>query len=65
MLSSWTLLIKVFDMVDWDLLLDLLKARGFRGRWIAWSNALLASSKARILINGSQEGYVRYCIELR
>lgn len=56
---------KVFDMVDWEFLLDLLKARGFRERWISWIKSILFSSKATILINSSQNGYVRYQRGLR
>lgn len=56
---------KAFDMVDWDFLLDLLKARGFGVRWIGWIQSLLFSSKAFILVNGSENGYVRYQRGLR
>lgn len=50
---------KAFDMMDWDFLLDLLKARGFWERWGGWIWSILVSSKAIVLINGSPHGYVR------
>lgn len=56
---------KAFDLVDWDFLLDLLRARGFGGRWIGWIDCLLLTSKANVLINGSPNGYIRYKIGLR
>lgn len=51
---------KAFDLVDWEFLFDLLKARGFGERWIGWIICILSSSKASILINGSPDSYVRY-----
>lgn len=51
---------KAFDRVDWDFLLDLLKAKGFKERWIGWIKCILLSSKVPILVNGSRNGYVRY-----
>lgn len=43
---------KAFDLVDWDFLLDLLRARGFGGKWIGWIEKLPITSKANVLING-------------
>ncbi|XP_039130342.1 uncharacterized protein LOC120266746 [Dioscorea cayenensis subsp. rotundata] len=56
---------KAFDSVDWDFLLELLKARGFGPKWLGWISSILGSSKATILINGSPSGYVRYQRGLR
>ncbi|XP_039126955.1 uncharacterized protein LOC120263117 [Dioscorea cayenensis subsp. rotundata] len=56
---------KAFDLVDWDFLFDLLRARGFGERWIRWIMDILFSSKASILVNGSPNGYVRYHRGLR
>ncbi|XP_039145636.1 uncharacterized protein LOC120282866 [Dioscorea cayenensis subsp. rotundata] len=56
---------KAFDSVDWEFLLELLKARGFGTKWIGWICNLLSMSKASILINGSPRGYVRYQRGLR
>lgn len=56
---------KAFDSVDWGFLLDLLKARGFGERWSGWVKTILASSKAKFLINNTQCGYVRYRRGLR
>lgn len=51
---------KAFDLVDWEFLLDLLKARGFGPKWMEWMKNILASTKANVLINGSPNGYIRY-----
>ncbi|XP_039141329.1 uncharacterized protein LOC120278666 [Dioscorea cayenensis subsp. rotundata] len=51
---------KAFDSVEWGFLLELLKARGFSERWISWIRTILASSKAKFLVNNVQTGYVRY-----
>lgn len=56
---------KAFDTVDWDFLLELLKARGFSERWIGWIKSILFSSKPNFLINGKESGYVRYRRRLR
>lgn len=56
---------KVFDTVDWKFLLDLLTARGFSAKWTGWISSILLSSKASLIINGTQCGYVRYCRGLR
>lgn len=56
---------KAFDSVDWGFLLELLKARGFCGRWIGWIETILAFSKAKFLINNVQSCYVRYRRGLR
>ncbi|XP_039140399.1 uncharacterized protein LOC120277606 [Dioscorea cayenensis subsp. rotundata] len=56
---------KAFDLVDWEFLLDLLKARGFGSKWLGWIERILASTKANVLINGAPNGYIRYCRGLR
>ncbi|XP_039127495.1 uncharacterized protein LOC120263599 [Dioscorea cayenensis subsp. rotundata] len=56
---------KAFDSVDWDFLLELLKARGIGPKWLRWISMILCFSKATILINGSPNGYVRYQRGLR
>lgn len=56
---------KAFDTVDWEFLLELLEARGFGNRFVGWIQSIFLSSKASILINGSQQGYVRYQRGLR
>lgn len=50
--------IKTFDMVDWDLLMDLLIAKGFYTQWKRWIKSLLGTSKATILVNGMPSAYV-------
>ncbi|XP_039122027.1 uncharacterized protein LOC120258643 [Dioscorea cayenensis subsp. rotundata] len=56
---------KAFDMVNWDFLLDLLKAHGFGERWIGWIERLMFTSKSSILVNGSVNGFVRHKRDLR
>lgn len=46
---------KVFNMVDWDFLLDM----------IGWIKIIFNLSKTTILVNGSQYGYNRYYRSLR
>lgn len=46
---------KVFNMVDWDFLLDM----------IGWIKIIFNLSKTTILVNGSQYGYNRYYHSLR
>lgn len=52
-------------MVDWDYLITLLTARGFRPRWLGWIQNILVSSKSSALINGSPNGYIKYQRGLR
>lgn len=56
---------KAFDLVDWDFMLNLLKARGFSDRWLSWIRNILFTSKSNILINGTPMGYIRYQQGLR
>ncbi|XP_039122026.1 uncharacterized protein LOC120258641 [Dioscorea cayenensis subsp. rotundata] len=56
---------KAFDLVDWDFLLNLLRAKGFGDRWVNLIEKILVSSKANVLINGSPNGYIRYHRGLR
>lgn len=43
---------KAYDKVNWDFLLELLKARGFSLRWIGWINACLRTGVSSVLVNG-------------
>ena len=52
-------------MVDWDFLLEMLTAHGFGMRWVGWIKTILSTSKATILVNGFQCGYVHYRRGLR
>lgn len=56
---------KAFDLVDWDFMLDLLKARGFGDRWLSWIWNILFTSKSNNLINGTPMCYIRYQQGLR
>lgn len=57
--------VKAFDLVSWEFLLELLKARGFGVRWMAWIEKILSSTKANVMINGSPNGYIHYHRGLR
>lgn len=54
---------KAFDMVGWEFLFELLKARGFGDHLVGRIRSILSSSKATILINSSPNGYV--CFQRR
>jgi len=43
---------KAFDTVNWEALMTILSARGFRPLWCRWVLDLLASSKSAVLVNG-------------
>lgn len=43
---------KVYDMVDWDCIEEVFRARGFGQRWLIWINKWLRSIKVQILIYG-------------
>ncbi|XP_020272163.1 uncharacterized protein LOC109847341 [Asparagus officinalis] len=50
---------KAFDCVKWDLLLILLKARGFSDIWCTWILNILSSAKSAVLVNGSPTAFFR------
>jgi hypothetical protein len=43
---------KAFDMVNWDGLFRVLRARGFPEQWVSWMHYMLSSSKSAVLVNG-------------
>lgn len=56
---------KAFDLVDWEFLLDLLRAKGFGVQFMACIEKILSFTKANVLINGSSNGYIHYDRGLR
>lgn len=46
-----------FDTLDWSFLLKMLKTFGFDQRFCNWIEAILASAKLSIYINGRPSGY--------
>jgi hypothetical protein len=48
---------KAFDTIDWNFLLNVLKAFGFHSTFCNWIKVILESAKLSISINGKQEGY--------
>ena len=55
---------KAFNIIDWNFLLELLLAHGFRSHWIGWIKSILYS-KASIIFNRAQSRYIRYQRGLR
>lgn len=49
---------KAFDSLDWDILLDILAAKGFGPWWITWIYTILKTAKSQVLINGKTKGYI-------
>ncbi|WOL01474.1 hypothetical protein Cni_G10190 [Canna indica] len=43
---------KAFNSVNWDFIIQLLRARGFAPRWISWIQFLLQSAESSLVING-------------
>ena len=56
---------KAFDSLDWDFFFDVLSTSGFGPCWTFQIKNFLSTGKARILINGSLQGYVRFKRRLR
>jgi Reverse transcriptase (RNA-dependent DNA polymerase) len=50
---------KVFDSVNWNFLLEVLQARGFREKWRKWIYNLLESGQTNILINDKPTSYFK------
>jgi retron-type reverse transcriptase len=42
---------KTYDKVNWQFLLDILKKRGFRPRWIGWIKSILYRGSVGLTIN--------------
>jgi hypothetical protein len=46
---------KAFDLVEFSIVLDMLRAKGFPDKWILWVESLLNSATTSVLLNGSAE----------
>jgi hypothetical protein len=44
---------KAFDLVEFSIVLDMLRAKGFPDKWILWVDSLLNSATTSVLINGT------------
>jgi retron-type reverse transcriptase len=44
---------KAFDLVEFSIVLDMLKAKGFLDKWILWVESLLNSATTSVLLNGT------------
>nr|CAD1839573.1 unnamed protein product [Ananas comosus var. bracteatus] len=43
---------RAFDHINWDFLIDLLRARGFAPTWISWIQEILKSANTSVILNG-------------
>nr|CAD1830240.1 unnamed protein product [Ananas comosus var. bracteatus] len=43
---------RAFDHINWDFLIDLLRARGFAPTWISWIQEILKSVNTSVILNG-------------
>jgi hypothetical protein len=44
---------KAFDLVEFSIVLDMLRAKGFPAKWIMWVESLLNSATTSVLLNGT------------
>jgi hypothetical protein len=44
---------KAFDLIEHDIVLEMLKVKGFPTRWISWVEDLLSSATSAVLLNGT------------
>lgn len=49
--------IKAFDTLSWDFLLQALKAFGFSHKFLNWISFILKSARLSVVVNGSLHGY--------
>lgn len=50
---------KTFDKVNWNFLIEVLKARGFGDKWIQWIKEILESGQTFLNINGQLSPYFK------
>jgi hypothetical protein len=43
---------KTFDMVEHQVILDVLRFKGFSEKWITWVKDILSSCSSQVLLNG-------------
>jgi hypothetical protein len=51
---------KAFDTLSWPFLLDVLRTRGFGGKWCGWITALMSTATSKILLNGHQGPTIKH-----
>jgi hypothetical protein len=44
---------KAFDLVEFSIVLDMLRAKGFPDKWILWVESLMNSATTSVLLNGT------------
>lgn len=45
--------VKAYDILGWNFIFNVLKARGFGIRWISWMKLILLEGKSQIVVNGN------------
>jgi hypothetical protein len=45
---------KMFDMVNWSYMLDIMTYLGFGARWRGWISAIWATTSSSFMVNGEQ-----------
>jgi hypothetical protein len=51
---------KVFDKVEHNVIIEVMRHKGFLDRWIYWIKGILSSGTSVVLLNGTH-GKVFYC----
>lgn len=57
-------IVKAFDSVRWDYLLEVMEHMGFGPRWREWVTVLLSTTSSSVLVNGSRTQFFRHKIGL-
>lgn len=50
---------KVYDRVDWDFLLEVLKRKGFCDKWIGWIEVCISIVSYQVIVKGKRTRTIR------
>ena len=56
---------KVYDHLNWDFVLEVMRRKGFGQRWLSWISWCMSIASFSILINGASIGFFRSARGLR
>lgn len=56
---------KAFDSIEWEFLIEVMKARGFPQKWINWIEVLLKTASSRVIITGQMSDFFSHKRGLR